>query len=111
MFILGVRGSGMRNHTDSLRTSSWHFTSQGSKWWYVPGSCRVYELNRVLWSCILFTGLQCIAQLHSRIIIRPHCACTDVFHLTLTGYLIYCAAVHHNALYPVYAQSIVSYWI
>jgi hypothetical protein len=35
MILIGSRGSGMFNHTDSLMTSSWHGHVQGKKWWYV----------------------------------------------------------------------------
>lgn len=37
IIVTGSRGSGMFNHTDSLRTASWHGQVQGRKWWYVCG--------------------------------------------------------------------------
>jgi hypothetical protein len=30
-----VRGAGMRNHSDSLMTASWHATLAGRKWWHL----------------------------------------------------------------------------
>jgi len=35
--LIGARGAGMFNHSDSLQTSSWHSHVMGSKWWYVCG--------------------------------------------------------------------------
>lgn len=35
IILIGTRGSGMFNHSDSLLTSSWHGHVQGRKWWYV----------------------------------------------------------------------------
>lgn len=35
--LIGSRGAGMFNHSDSLLTSSWHAHITGTKWWYVCG--------------------------------------------------------------------------
>jgi hypothetical protein len=40
IILIGSRGAGMFNHTDSLQTSSWHAHVQGKKWWYVCGTNR-----------------------------------------------------------------------
>lgn len=37
MLLMGTRGAGMFNHSDSLRTSSWQAQVSGAKWWYVCG--------------------------------------------------------------------------
>lgn len=37
IILIGARGAGMFNHSDSLQTSSWHAHLMGSKWWYVCG--------------------------------------------------------------------------
>lgn len=37
IILVGARGAGMFNHSDSLQTSSWHAHLMGSKWWYVCG--------------------------------------------------------------------------
>ena len=33
IILVGSRGAGMFNHSDSLLTSSWHAHLMGSKWW------------------------------------------------------------------------------
>mmetsp|Transcript_146359 Transcript_146359/g.280657 ORF Transcript_146359/g.280657 Transcript_146359/m.280657 type:complete len:187 (+) Transcript_146359:2-562(+) len=38
IILTGTRGAGMFNHSDTLRTSSWHAHVTGKKWWYVCGS-------------------------------------------------------------------------
>ena len=38
ILLVGARGAGMFNHSDSLQTSSWHLTVSGRKWWYVCGT-------------------------------------------------------------------------
>ncbi|CAK0873979.1 unnamed protein product, partial [Prorocentrum cordatum] len=38
IILVGSRGAGMFNHSDSLHTSSWHAHVMGDKWWYVCGS-------------------------------------------------------------------------
>jgi hypothetical protein len=38
ILLVGARGAGMFNHSDSLQTSSWHLTVTGRKWWYVCGT-------------------------------------------------------------------------
>eukprot|EP00656_Telonema_subtile_P003592 TRINITY_DN11631_c0_g1_i6.p1 TRINITY_DN11631_c0_g1~~TRINITY_DN11631_c0_g1_i6.p1 ORF type:complete len:449 (-),score=119.77 TRINITY_DN11631_c0_g1_i6:21-1367(-) len=43
ILIIGTRGAGMFNHTDSLRTSSWHAQLSGRKWWYVCRGGKCYE--------------------------------------------------------------------
>eukprot|EP00940_MAST-03C_sp_MAST-3C-sp2_P003554 g3554.t1 len=43
VILLGTRGSGMFNHSDSLRSSSWHAHVSGSKWWYVCRDETCYE--------------------------------------------------------------------
>jgi len=35
VILIGSRGAGMFNHSDSLLSSSWHAHVQGKKWWYV----------------------------------------------------------------------------
>ena len=35
IILVGARGAGMFNHSDSLLTSSWHAHLMGSKWWCV----------------------------------------------------------------------------
>lgn len=35
IILIGTKGSGMFNHSDSLMTASWHGHVQGKKWWYV----------------------------------------------------------------------------
>lgn len=35
VLLAGARGAGMFNHSDSLRSSSWHAHLAGEKWWYV----------------------------------------------------------------------------
>ena len=37
ILLVGARGAGMFNHSDSLQTSSWHAQIAGEKWWYVCG--------------------------------------------------------------------------
>jgi len=37
ILLVGTRGAGMFNHSDSLLTSSWHAHIMGNKWWYVCG--------------------------------------------------------------------------
>jgi len=37
ILIVGSRGAGMFNHSDSLQTSSWHAHVTGTKWWHVCG--------------------------------------------------------------------------
>lgn len=41
--LMGTKGSGMFNHTDSLRSSSWHAHVRGGKWWYVCRDGTCYE--------------------------------------------------------------------
>eukprot|EP00658_Telonema_sp_P-2_P029343 TRINITY_DN22334_c0_g1_i3.p1 TRINITY_DN22334_c0_g1~~TRINITY_DN22334_c0_g1_i3.p1 ORF type:complete len:354 (+),score=26.56 TRINITY_DN22334_c0_g1_i3:172-1233(+) len=43
ILIMGTRGAGMFNHTDSLRTSSWHGQLTGRKWWYLCKAGVCYE--------------------------------------------------------------------
>lgn len=43
VMLFGTRGSGMFNHTDSLRSSSWHAHLTGAKWWYVCKDSVCYE--------------------------------------------------------------------
>lgn len=38
IILIGTRGAGMHNHSDSLRTASWHAHVAGKKWWYVCGT-------------------------------------------------------------------------
>ena len=38
ILLVGAKGAGMFNHSDSLQTSSWHLTVSGRKWWYVCGT-------------------------------------------------------------------------
>eukprot|EP00466_Bigelowiella_natans_P014426 jgi/Bigna1/67214/fgenesh1_pg.3_\ len=33
--LIGTKGAGMFNHTDSLQTSSWHAHVRGRKWWHI----------------------------------------------------------------------------
>ena len=35
VLLVGSRGAAMFNHTDALRTASWHAHAVGRKWWYV----------------------------------------------------------------------------
>ena len=37
IILIGSKGAGMFNHTDSLESSSWHAHIQGRKYWYVCG--------------------------------------------------------------------------
>ena len=37
ILLVGARGAGMFNHSDSLQTSSWHAQLAGRKWWHVCG--------------------------------------------------------------------------
>jgi len=37
ILLVGARGAGMFNHSDSLQTSSWHATVAGRKWWHLCG--------------------------------------------------------------------------
>ena len=41
--LIGTAGAGMFNHTDSLRSSSWHVHVSGRKWWYVCHHGTCYE--------------------------------------------------------------------
>jgi len=41
--LIGTPGAGMFNHTDSLRSSSWHVHVSGRKWWYVCHRGICYE--------------------------------------------------------------------
>ena len=41
--LIGTAGSGMFNHTDTLRSSSWHVHVSGRKWWYVCHQGTCYE--------------------------------------------------------------------
>lgn len=38
IILVGARGAGMFNHSDTFQTSSWHAHLSGSKWWYVCGT-------------------------------------------------------------------------
>ncbi|KAH8095003.1 hypothetical protein JL720_2272 [Aureococcus anophagefferens] len=38
ILLVGARGAGMFNHSDSLQTSSWHAQLAGRKWWHVCGA-------------------------------------------------------------------------
>merc|ERR1712190_649271 len=40
IILIGTRGAGMFNHSDSLLTSSWHAHVAGRKWWHVCGRGR-----------------------------------------------------------------------
>ena len=42
IILIGGPGAGMFNHSDSLRTSSWHTHLEGLKWWYVCGEDKEY---------------------------------------------------------------------
>jgi len=37
IILIGSRGAGMHNHSDTLLSSSWHAHFSGRKWWYVCG--------------------------------------------------------------------------
>lgn len=43
IMIVGSKGAGMFNHSDSLLTSSWHAHLAGQKWWYVCSENVCYE--------------------------------------------------------------------
>ena len=54
IILIGTRGAGMFNHSDSLLTSSWHGHIEGRKWWYVctPN----YASSQKCWESILLPG-------------------------------------------------------
>lgn len=37
MISIGMRGAGFYNHTNTIRTSSWHAQLMGRNWWYICG--------------------------------------------------------------------------
>jgi hypothetical protein len=57
IILIGSRGSGMFNHSDSLLSTSWHGHVQGKKWWYVCSPKGFgYEGPQICFESVLVPG-------------------------------------------------------
>ena len=92
MLLVGTRGAGMLNHTDSLGVGSWHAHLTGRKWWYLSAAPMALrhraESGRRCWEGVVEAGevlyygrnwwheTQCIdtptVTLSQSLIQRPH---------------------------------------